>query len=391
MNAIVDRISARTLAIATALILLTATFFVLHGGTETRTVRAHFVRAVSIYPGSDVRVMGVKVGTVKAVVPEGDTIRVDMEYDAGYKVPATAKAAIVTPTLVADRYVQLAPAYTKGAVMKTGADIPMQDTGNPVELDRIYKSLATLTEALGPNGVNKDGTLDKVLRAGSKALKGRGDLANETIVNLAAATKTFGDNADPLFTSVRQIAQFTNTLAENDQVVNAFMTDLAGVSTQLSGERVEINGALRQLARALSTVRSFVHDNKALLRKDIENLTGVVGSLAKEKDALALVLEKGPLGAGNLALAYDVPSGSIGSRVQLGPLASDFDGFLCGVVSNSLKDKPEDAKAACALLKTLVDPLHLGLPDLGAGTKQKPGLGSKAPQNTLNGLLGGGR
>ncbi len=391
MNAIVDRISVRTLAIATALILLTATFFVLHGGTETRTVRAHFVRAVSIYPGSDVRVMGVKVGTVKAVVPEGDTIRVDMEYDAGYKVPATAKAAIVTPTLVADRYVQLAPAYTKGAVMKTGADIPMQDTGNPVELDRIYKSLATLTEALGPNGVNKDGTLDKVLRAGSKALKGRGDLANETIVNLAAATKTFGDNADPLFTSVRQIAQFTNTLAENDQVVNAFMTDLAGVSTQLSGERVEINGALRQLARALSTVRSFVHDNKALLRKDIENLTGVVGSLAKEKDALAVVLEKGPLGAGNLALAYDVPSGSIGSRVQLGPLASDFDGFLCGVVSNSLKDKPDDAKAACALLKTLVDPLNLGLPDLGAGPKQKPGLGSKAPQNTLNGLLGGGR
>ena len=391
MNAIVDRISARTLAIATALILLTATFFVFHGGTESRTVRAHFVRAVSIYPGSDVRVMGVKVGTVKAVVPEGDTIRVDMEYDAGYKVPATAKAAIVTPTLVADRYVQLAPAYTKGAVMKTGADIPIQDTGNPVELDRIYKSLATLTEALGPNGVNKDGTLDKVLRAGSKALKGRGDLANETIVNLAAATKTFGDNADPLFTSVRQIAQFTNTLAENDQVVNAFMTDLAGVSTQLSGERVEINGALRQLARALSTVRSFVHDNKALLRKDIENLTGVVGSLAKEKDALAVVLEKGPLGAGNLALAYDVPSGSIGSRVQLGPLASDFDGFLCGVVSNSLKDNPDDAKAACALLKTLVDPLNLGLPDLGAGPKQKPGLGSKAPQNTLNGLLGGGR
>jgi virulence factor Mce-like protein len=388
MNAIVDRISARTLAVATVLILLVGTFLVFHGGTETRTVRAHFSRAVSIYPGSDVRVMGVKIGTVTAVVPEGDTIRVDMEYDADYKVPADAKAAIVTPTLVADRYVQLTPAYTKGAVMQTGADIKLPDTGNPVELDRIYQSLATLTEALGPNGVNKDGTLDKVLGAGAKALKGRGELANQTIINLAAATHTFGDNADPLFASVRQLAQFSNTLAENDQVVSSFMLDLSGVSQQLSGERVEISGALKQLARALSTVRTFVHDNKAALKTDIENLTGVVGALAKEKDALALELEKGALGAGNLAIAYDVPSGTIGSRVQIGPLASDLDGFLCGVISNSAVSNP---KQVCKLLKGIVDPLNLGLPNLGAGTRQSPGLGSKAPQASFDGLLGGGR
>ena len=36
----------------------------------------------------------------------------------------------------------------------------------PVELDRIYASLRDLSEALGPNGVNKDGTLDHVLAAG---------------------------------------------------------------------------------------------------------------------------------------------------------------------------------------------------------------------------------
>ena len=50
---------------------------------------------------------------------------------------------IVTPTLVADRFVQLTPVYTEGPTMADGADIALPDTGVPVELDRIYASLQT--------------------------------------------------------------------------------------------------------------------------------------------------------------------------------------------------------------------------------------------------------
>ena len=83
-------------------------------GSDTRRVTAYFDRTVSLYKGSEVRVMGVNIGTVTAVVPEGDRVRVAMEYDDEYKLPADAKAAIVTPTLTADRFVQIAPAYTEG-------------------------------------------------------------------------------------------------------------------------------------------------------------------------------------------------------------------------------------------------------------------------------------
>ena len=60
------------------------------------------------------RILGVNVGRVTAVIPEGNSVRVEMEYDAEVDVPEDAKAAIVTPTLVADRFVQLTPAYTEG-------------------------------------------------------------------------------------------------------------------------------------------------------------------------------------------------------------------------------------------------------------------------------------
>ncbi len=104
-----------------------------------------------------------------------------MEYDPQYKLPAGAKAAIVTPTLTADRFVQIAPSYTGGAVMPDHARIPLPETGTPVELDRISQALSDLTQALGPNGANKNGSLNTLLTAGTKALRGNGQLGNETL------------------------------------------------------------------------------------------------------------------------------------------------------------------------------------------------------------------
>ena len=108
----------------------------------------------------------------------------------------------------------------------------------PVELDRIYRSLRDLSQALGPNGVNRDGTLDNLLRAGDEALAGQGERGNEMIRQLSAAATTFGEGSGDLFDTVTELATFTGTLAENDRLVRAFLRDLAGVSADLSpGER----------------------------------------------------------------------------------------------------------------------------------------------------------
>ena len=135
--------SKRLLAgVVALLVLLTVVVVMQSSNSGTRRVTAYFDRTVSLYKGSEVRVMGVNIGTVTAVVPEGDRVRVAMEYDDEYKLPADAKAAIVTPTLTADRFVQIAPAYTDGPQLEDNAKIDLPDTGTPVELDRIYKSLS---------------------------------------------------------------------------------------------------------------------------------------------------------------------------------------------------------------------------------------------------------
>jgi virulence factor Mce-like protein len=388
MSGLFERLSGRLLAAIVAALLLTATFFVFTGGHDDRTLTAHFSRAVSIYKGSEVRLMGVRIGSVDAVVPEGDSVRVEMSYDAAYKLPADAKAVIITPTLVADRFVQITPAWTKGAVMRDGADIPLDRTGTPLEIDRIYQSIAQLSDTLGPNGVNKTGALDDLISASATALRGQGALANQTINNMADAADVFGNNSGALFSSVRQLSQLTGVLAANDRFVNQFMGDLAGVSGQLAGEREDLQAALAALARAVGTVRSFVHDNKGAVQSELEELTQVLAAVAKEKDALGTALQLAPLGLGNLTTAYDVKTGSIGARVQFGPTAQSLGNVLCDVVVNS---GTKNSGQICTLLKAVTAPLANQGPDVGGGFQVPvPGYGETKPPSSLSGLLGGG-
>lgn len=363
-----SRVDGRALAVATAVVLLTATYFImLRDDAAAKTVSAHFPRAVSIYPGSDVRILGVNVGRVTAVTPEGSSVRVDIEYDAKYQVPADAEAVIVTPTLVADRFVQLTPAYAEGdRVMADGADIALPDTGVPVELDRIYASLRDLSEALGPNGVNEDGTLDHLLRAGAHALGGKGALGNQMLTRLSAAARTFGQGAGPLFDTVSRLAEFTTTLAQNDTLVRAFIKDLAGVSAQLADERTEIQEALAAVAGAVGTVKSFVHDNRAALVGDLDRLTRVMKTIASEKDSIDTALRVAPVAIGNLSLAYNSRSGTIGSRIGISGNVWDADGFLCAVVQQS--GLPRASKdLACTLFKQLLEPVEGQLPTIPPG------------------------
>lgn len=334
---IVDRLKSMSgpLRVAVLAVLLTsllAGFLVFRAGNETQTLTARFSRAVQIYEDTDVRILGVPVGRVTAVVPEGDAIRVEMEYETEYDVPADAQAMIVTPTLTADRFIQLSPAYTDGPKLQDGATIDVEDTGTPIELDRIYRSLADVTEALGPNGVNRNGTLDKVLTQGSKFLGGQGRRANTTIVDLSRAMRTFGKGSGELFGTVRALSEFSQTLAANDAAVSSFMGNLGQVSQQLAAEGEELSAALRVLAQVVGDVERFVKDNRELLVKDVRNLTRIVQAFGEQRKTLETILDIAPSALDNLVVAFDAKSGTIGSRLNFQGNVLTLDDVICQVV-----------------------------------------------------------
>src|SRR6476661_9991350 len=175
----------RVLALVAGLLLLLGLVTVLRGGNDVKTATAYFPRAVHVYADSEVSVLGVAVGKVTRVVPEGTQVRVDFEYDAERKIPADAFAVFVEPTLVADRALQLAPVYDGGPVLADGAVIPLARTNIPIELDEFNANLTRLADALGPNGANRDGAVSRAVQVGADNLSGQGQQLNTTLTNVS--------------------------------------------------------------------------------------------------------------------------------------------------------------------------------------------------------------
>ncbi|MCW2799677.1 MAG: mammalian cell entry protein [Aeromicrobium sp.] len=369
---------------AVPVVLLVLAFLIFPGG-GSRTVTAHFDRAVGVYPGTDLRVMGVHVGKVTAVVPDGNSVRVEMKYDSSYKVPADAKAAVVTPTLVSDRYVQLFPAYGSGPVMKSGADIPIDRTQTPIELDRMFKSLDQLATTIGPKSGSTSGSLNNLLTAGAKALDGNGALGSKTIRNLSAAADVFASNRGPLFDNVRSLAEITDTLAANDTTVQTFVKELTSVSSQFAGERDELQQVLASLAKVLGSVKGFVHDNQATLGKDVDLLSSLLNRVDKQKDALGLVVQKGPLAMGNLAESFESSTGTFGSRVQITPgIQFRPDQFICQTLVND--GVPQ---SVCDIITKLFAPLLPATSGSAASAKSAAPTTTPTPTDGSNGASTG--
>ncbi|GAA5199047.1 MCE family protein [Rugosimonospora acidiphila] len=360
--------------------------------TPTRTLVAHFASSVGIAAGSDVRVLGVKIGTVTSARPEGTAVRVAMRYDARYKVPAGASAVIVPPSVVSDRYVQLTPAYTRGALLADGADLPESRTSVPLEIDDVYRALNQFDQALGPGGANANGALSNLVGTGAANLKGNGANLGDSLDNLSQIMSTLNDSKDDLFGTVTNLQKFVTALAESDQQVQEFNSQLASVGQQLAGERDDLATLLRNLSTALADITTFVRDNRSQLASNVSALSDVSGVLVRQQQAIIDVLNVAPTALSDLNLAYNSRSGTLDTRDDaLGPYdpASYVCSLLVGLVTQ--QQVPQE----CVALAQTLNAAHLPLTDqlrkllgLPPGPTSSPGGAPGTPDSGSSGSTG---
>ncbi|MFC0439381.1 MCE family protein [Kutzneria buriramensis] len=333
-----------------ALVVATAVWWLLYA-TNQNKVTAYFSAAVGLYPGSDVRVLGVRVGSIDTVTPQGTTVKVEMSVDKSIRVPANAQAVVVSPSVVSDRYVQLTPVYTGGAVMADNATIPRERTATPVELDQLYQSLDKLTTTLGPNGANKNGALSDLLNTAAANLAGNGQNLNDTIKQLGQATSTLAGSKDDLFGTVDNLQKFVTTLAQSDQQVRTFNDQLAQVSGYLASERTDLGDALSQLSTALGQVQGFIADNRSEIKSNVDKLADVTKVLVDQRAALAESLDVAPLALGNLQNTYNAASGTLDTRADINELTQPPITMVCNLIKQTTpKNVPQVLSDACGQL-----------------------------------------
>lgn len=338
-------------------VLLAAAVLLLIPGSGQKHVTAEFPRAISLYKGSDVKILGVAVGKVDSVDPSGTKVVVKFHYDSKYKVPADAKAAVISPSIVGDRFIQLTPVYKGGEVLRDNARFGLDRTATPLELDQIFGSITDLTTALGPEGANKPdasgtGALTRLLDSTARNFGGQGVQFNETLHNLSRLTKTLADNKDELFGTVSEVEKFTGALAKNDDTVRRFNDSLASGAQLLADEREDFAAVLKNLSVALTEVKSFVAENKSLLSSNIKELNKLSKVLVKNRDALDETLTAAPVALNNLFLAYNEKSGTLDTRANVGETVAKLTAtpsvVLCALVPD-----------ACGPLSSLVKVLGL--------------------------------
>ena len=216
-----------------------------------------------MFEDNSVRVLGVPVGDIVSITPEGTRVRVEMRIDdPELKLPADAKAVVVSPSLVTGRYVQLTPTWAGGPELADGAVIPLERTAVPLGVDDLARTATQLADALGPKGVNSQGALSDALDVGAANLDGNGRALNDTIRNLGELSGTLADSREDLFGTVTELQSFTSMLAANDGEVREFNRRLADVAGFLADERGDLATAVRELSIALGEVADFVRDNR---------------------------------------------------------------------------------------------------------------------------------
>ncbi|WP_406266718.1 MCE family protein [Nocardia sp. NBC_00881] len=308
----------------------------------TTKITAYFDRSVGIYEGSDVRILGVPVGSVDSVEPQGDQVEIVMSVDREFDVPAGARAAQITPSIVSDRYIQLTPVYTGGPKMDRNATIPRDRTVTPVEVDQLYKSITELSDALGPHGANAEGAVNELVRTGAANLAGNGEALANSLTQLSRAARYLSDARGDIFDTVKNLQSFVTMLAQNDQQVRQFNVQLADLSTFLADERENLGAALHLLSIALGDVARFIDDNRDLVASNAEGLTTLTKTLADQRNDVAALLPVLPLALSNLINVHNAESGTLDMRANFTDLQDPF-GVMCKMLDLS-KLMPGDPK-----------------------------------------------
>lgn len=369
------------LVVATTVILL---------GTATKQATAYFSNANSVYAKDRVRILGVDVGRIESVEPQPDGAKVTLEYDSKYVLPADVKAAVISPSLVSARYIELSPLRRGGAGPAFPDDgvIPRERTASPLEFDDLKTEIKRLATSLGPNALDKNGALSRFLDvSAANGRGGQGARFNETVRAASDAMQTLADGRQDLFGTISNLQVFVTGLTQVDDQVAEFNKRLASVSGTLDDNKDELTAALQSVDRAAGLVDKFIAENKDPLNETVDQLGGFTRVLAESRDDLATVLHVGPNTLMNVFNIYSPRSRALRGTLIVDNLNTPADS-VCNAFANVLAKDPTAASRQCGtafgpLLNVLrmqqppigVNPLagpSYPSPDQGAGTQPFP-------------------
>ena len=248
-----------------------------------KTYEAHFSEAAGLKADNEVRVAGVKVGTVRDVELEGDHVLVSFRVDDGW-VGDNSTAAIKIKTLLGQKYLALEPKGLKE--LSTSEPIPLERTMAPYDVLEAFSGLSRTVDE-----INTD-QLAQSFRVMSDTFSDTPDEVRGALDGLSALSQTIAKRDEELRKLLENTSKVSKTVADRNAEFERLLADGNLLLQEVRDRRDAIRGLLDGTRALSAELSGLVDDNAAQLGPTLQQLEKVTGMLERNQQNLDQSIQK---------------------------------------------------------------------------------------------------
>ena len=260
------------------------------GFGSSREYRAEFTDATGVNKGDDIRVAGVRVGTVGDVeIIDRTRALITFSVDEGTAVNGGTNAAIRYRNLVGQRYISLTQEVGDTARLPAGSTIPVSRTKPALDLTVLFNGFKPLFQALSPEDVNQ---LSYEL---IQVFQGEGGTLEGLLAHTASVTSTLADRDEVIGELIDNLSLVLDHVADRDKQLTRLIRSFRTLVGGLKKDRNAILGSLEDVSALSVETASLIDGNREPFVKDIKELRAVAGNIDKNKAELDRALQVLPI------------------------------------------------------------------------------------------------
>lgn len=255
---------------------------------QTTEYKAVFSDATGLNTGDDVRISGVRVGSVKSIdIYERNYAMVSFDVDSDSALNEATHATIRYRNLVGQRYIALTQGSGSDRTLHDGDTIPLERTAPALDLTVLFNGFKPLFAALSPEDINKlsyeiirvfqgeGGTVDSLLQSTASvtnALANRDQVIGQLITNLNDVLRILGDRDQQLSDLIVQLQQFVSGLKDDRQAILGSLEDISELSVRTADLVDEAREPLTRDISQLRRVAKTLDENRPEIDKALQIL-----------------------------------------------------------------------------------------------------------------------
>lgn len=260
------------------------------GFGDSRDYKAEFTDATGVTKGDDIRVAGVRVGTVSKVeIIDRTRALVTFSVDEDTAVNGGTNASIRYRNLVGQRYISLTQEVGDTQRLPAGTTIPVSRTRPALDLTVLFNGFKPLFQALSPEDVNK---LSYEL---IQVFQGEGGTLEGLLAHTASVTSTLADRDEVIGDLIDNLSLVLDHVADRDQQLTRLIQSFRTLVGGLKKDRFAILNSLEDVSALSVETASLIDGIREPFVKDIKELRTVAGNIDKNKAELDRALQVLPI------------------------------------------------------------------------------------------------